>query len=189
MALIKLFLRYSPPSHPEKFTFKYFPQKISTHKKVSQLRADLRSTMTSNSAVDTDAINNKATGEYFVVPSWNKHVNTIIQLLSPSVNVCTAPTDAAFYLPDNMVPRGWARSRLRDEIVSRSPSHLARVISRDLRDQTYVVAYGKKYLRTVNTSTKASNLGGNHLNKWACSLSRRDSRLGISSRIVSSRKV
>ena len=98
-----MFLRYSPPSHPEKFTFKYFPQKISTHKKVSQLRADLRSTMTSNSAVDTDAINNKAAGEYFVVPSWNKHVNTIIQLLSPSVNVCTAPTDAALYLPDNIV--------------------------------------------------------------------------------------
>ena len=57
-----LILRYSPPSHPEKFTFKIFPQKISTHKKVSQTRAgaDHHSTMKSASAVDTDAINNIA---------------------------------------------------------------------------------------------------------------------------------
>eukprot|EP00956_Cyclotella_meneghiniana_P006880 scaffold9300_cov87-Cyclotella_meneghiniana.AAC.2 len=58
--------------------------------------------MKSTSTIDTDAINNIAAGAYFVDRFWNKHVNTIIHLLSPSVNVCTAPTDAALY-PDNIV--------------------------------------------------------------------------------------
>ena len=67
-----LILRYSPPSHPEKFTFKNFPQKISTHKKVSQTRADHHSTMKSASAVDTDAINNIAATSSLVDHFWHK---------------------------------------------------------------------------------------------------------------------
>eukprot|EP00956_Cyclotella_meneghiniana_P017143 scaffold27655_cov69-Cyclotella_meneghiniana.AAC.1 len=64
--------------------------------------------MKSASAVDTDAINNIAATSYFVDRSWNKHVNvnTIIHLLSPSVNVCPAPKAAAFYLPDNIIVDG-----------------------------------------------------------------------------------
>eukprot|EP00956_Cyclotella_meneghiniana_P028352 scaffold65511_cov83-Cyclotella_meneghiniana.AAC.7 len=59
--------------------------------------------MKSASAVDTDAINNKAATSSLVDRSWNKHVNTIIHLLSPSIHVCLAPTAAAFYLPDNII--------------------------------------------------------------------------------------
>lgn len=62
--------------------------------------------MKSASAVDTDAINNKAATSSLVDRFWNKQLNTMINRLFPSVHQYLAPEAAAFYLPDNIVVDG-----------------------------------------------------------------------------------
>eukprot|EP00956_Cyclotella_meneghiniana_P005146 scaffold6416_cov48-Cyclotella_meneghiniana.AAC.1 len=59
--------------------------------------------MKSASAVDTDAINNKAATSSLVDHFWNKQLNTMINRLFPLVHQCLAPEDAALYLPDSIV--------------------------------------------------------------------------------------
>eukprot|EP00956_Cyclotella_meneghiniana_P030033 scaffold74622_cov56-Cyclotella_meneghiniana.AAC.3 len=58
------------------------------------------------SIVYTDVTNNIAVTGYFSVAFQTKHLNTILDLLSPPDNICLAHTAAASYLPDNIVVGG-----------------------------------------------------------------------------------
>ena len=80
----------------------YLPKfclKISTHKKVSEVRADLVSTMISSLRLLTKAINNIATIGSLVDHFWNKQLNNILDLPSLLIHHRLTPGTSAAYLP------------------------------------------------------------------------------------------